>query len=134
MTTHSEPDDIRRFIKAIEQLAPDNVVPKGTPGYNNYTTQRAHWLGWLGLDSEPGSFLRSTGPRRGARYVYNHINEPKMLLWLIEASGVRRELRESARRASDGADTPPGKAAAIRKAVPWSEVLPPLSRRSGVAV
>ena len=52
MTTHSEPDDISRFIKAIEQLAPDNVVPKGTPGYNNYTTQRAHWLGWLGLDSE----------------------------------------------------------------------------------
>ena len=57
-----------------------------------------------------------------------------MLLWLIEASGVRRELRESARNAADGADTPPGKAAAIRKAVPWSEVLPALSRRSGVAV
>ena len=29
------------------------------------------------------------GTQRDARFAYNHIVEPKMLLWLIEAAGVK---------------------------------------------
>ena len=72
------------------------------------------------------------GNERGARNVYNRIVEPKMLLWLIAAAGVKRELVESAQAAA-AKDAPMAtRAAAIRKHVPWAEVEAALSDRARV--
>ncbi|MFO1309501.1 MAG: hypothetical protein U1F64_13840 [Burkholderiales bacterium] len=54
--------------------------------------------------------------------MYNHIVEPKMLLWLISAAGVKASDVGAAERAAKGATSLPAQSAAIRKHVPWSAV------------
>jgi len=125
----AQPDSIKWLIQAIRRLPADEPVAKGHPGYNNYRTQKEHWLGWLDPASGTGTYPRSSAPDRDARYVYNHIVEPKMLLWLISASGVRQELVEAAAEAAEAASSLAGKSAAIRKQVPWPEVAAALSAR-----
>ena len=122
MTIDDAPDSIDDFIAKIRDLTSDPPVEGRQPGYNNYTTQKDHWLGWLGATPGTGTYERKTPPNRGARYVYNHIVEPKMLLWLIGAAGVEPALVEAATQASLQARTLPGKSKAIRQLVPWSVV------------
>ena len=116
------PDSIDDFIAKIRDLTSDPPVEDRRPGYNNYSTQKAHWLGWLGATPGTGTYERKTPPNRGARYVYNHIVEPKMLLWLVEAAGVEAPLIGAAQQASLQARTLAGKSKAIRQLVPWSVV------------
>jgi hypothetical protein len=103
----------------IERLPTDREVPRGTQGYNRYRTQKAHWLGWLDSKSTSGTYQRHDAPERGAKFVYNHIMEPKMLLWLISASGLQIELVEQAKEASLNKKSMASSCAAIRKVVPW---------------
>jgi hypothetical protein len=128
METRVEPESIEWLIQAIRRLPSDEPVPARTPGYNKYTTQKDHWLGWLDPNAGTGTYPRRAGRDRDARYVYNHIVEPKMLLWLIAVSGVGPELLHSAKEAAKRAPTLQGKSAAIRKCVPWSIVADALSR------
>lgn len=128
---HKAPEQasVEWLIRAIQALPSDTPVPLRTPGYNKYTTQKAHWLGWLNPAAKTGSYPRMSGDERGARNVYNRIVEPKMLLWLIAAAGVRKELVDLA-QATAASDAPmPTRAAAIRKHVPWAEVEAALSKR-----
>lgn len=101
----------------------------GQLGYNNFRTQRDHWLGWLDPMSGTGTYQRADAPGRNAKYVYNHIVEPKMLLWLIAASGVEPTLVSAAQEAADRAQAMASKAAAIRRCVPWAVVAAALSSR-----
>jgi hypothetical protein len=116
------PNSIEWLIQAIGGLPSDAPVASGTPGYNNYTTQKDHWLGWLNPHSGTGAYPRKNGPGRDAQYVYNHIMEPKMLLWLIAAAGIRDDLLIAAEKAAESATSLAGKSAAIRRNVPWPEV------------
>lgn len=128
---HQAPDQasVEWLIRAIDALPSDDPVPLRTPGYNKYTTQKAHWLGWLDPAAKTGTYPRASGNERGARNVYNRIVEPKMLLWLISASGVRKDLVYSARAAAAKDAPMPTRAAAVRKDVPWEEVHSALSKR-----
>ena len=90
---------IAQFISAIRRLPPDE--PRSQPGVW-YRTQKEHWLGWLGEYHGPGAYGRAPSEERDARFVYNHIVCPEMLLWLIEASGGEPEPRRgSATRCRD---------------------------------
>jgi hypothetical protein len=106
---------INQFIHAIRSMPSDE--PRIDPS-KWYTTQKEHWLGWLGEYHGPGVYGRKRDAKRDAKYAYNHIVEAKMLLWLIEAAGVRKELFSAARRACIGASSLQEKSAAIRKHVP----------------
>ena len=123
MVTPKESISIARLVEAIRRLPSDARVPDRTPGYNNYNTQKDHWLGWLEPVVGRGSYLRSTGPDRDARFVYNHIGEPKMLLWLISAAGIDKSLIRAAEEASTEAESLAGKCAAIRRHAPWPDVV-----------
>ena len=129
MKSHDETDDIDWLINAIRGLPDDTAVPDRTPGYNKYRTQKDHWLGWLGATTGSGTYERTTPAGRGGRYVYNHIVEPKMLLWLIEAAGVQRTRVAAASHAALAATTLGAKSKMIRAVVPWSEVASALSER-----
>ena len=118
-------------MRAIEALPSDDPVPLHTPGYNRYTTQKAHWMGWLNPAAGTGSYARTSCDARGARNVYNRIVEPKMLIWLIEASGVPTGLVVAAKAASSNDMPMPTRAAAIRKRVPWVEVERALLKYAG---
>lgn len=111
---------IAQFRRAIRRL------PEDEP-YNDprkwYLTQKEHWLGWLGGYHGPGAYGRQTGVKRDAKFAYNHIVEPKMLVYLIRAIPLRDELVEAAEAAYENAgETMMAQSGAIRKVVPWSEI------------
>lgn len=114
-----KPVSIARFIKAIRALPSDEprVDPKKW-----YTTQKRHWLDWLRGYHGPGAYGRRPETRRDAEYVYNHIVEVKMLLWLIHAAGVERRLVSRARKSVAKGTTLAQQSAAVRKHVPWVTV------------
>lgn len=116
------------LASAIRRLPSDAPVPVKTPGYNNYSTQKDHWLGWLDPHSGTGTYPRVNKPGRTARDVYNRIVEPKLLLWLISAAGVPHELVATASRAADSAASLASKSAAVRRTVPWEVVVEALRR------
>lgn len=129
-----EPESIEWFIQAIRDLPSDEPVANRQAGYNNYRTQKDHWLGWLDPNSSTGTYPRADSPGRNARYVYNHIVESKMLLWLITASRVDPALIQAAQDAANRASSMSGRSAAIRKCVPWPVAAAALSRQSEARV
>ena len=110
---------VEKLIDVIQKLPSDKEVSIGTQGYNLYRTQKSHWLGWLDTKSNTGTYHRKEAPNRGAKFVYNHIMEPKMLLWLISASGVDMKLVTQAEENAANAKTMASSCAAIRKVVSW---------------
>ncbi len=110
---------IQKFRAAIQSLASDK--PSNNPAVW-YRTQKEHWLGWLKEYNGPGAYGRQTGRRRDARYAYNHIVNPQMLMWLIEASKVPKELVAAARQAAADGATMMQQSGAIRRHVPWEVV------------
>ncbi len=111
---------IETFRDAIKALPSDQ--PRDQPGVW-YRTQKEHWLGWLGEYEGPGAYGRLPNKRRDARFAYNHIVNPRMLLWLIQAAKVPQGLVAAATRAAQaGGATMVQQSAAIRRHVPW-EVL-----------
>ncbi|MDP3324687.1 MAG: hypothetical protein Q8S71_14230 [Hydrogenophaga sp.] len=130
MQTHTSKECIDWFIDAIRRLPSDDPVAYKTAGYNNYRTQKEHWLGWLNPAERTGTYPRREGIGHDARYVYNHIVEPKMLLWLIAVAGVTPDLVNAARAAADGVTMLPINAAAILLVVPWRLIAEALGRSS----
>lgn len=114
-----KPVTIAQFIEAIKRLPEDEPVEHRSLWYR---TQKEHWLGWLSHYDEPGPYRRKTGQNRDAKFAYNHIVCPEMLLYLIRSIGLRRELVEEAERACESSSRLSQKSGAIRKVVPWSEV------------
>lgn len=100
---------VEEFMDAIRKLPP-----------NEY---RDRWLRWLSEYDEPGYYNRLAGMNRGAKFVYNHIANPEMLLWLVQAAGVENGLVEMAKddfnRAPNNAQK---QCAAIRNHVPWDVI------------
>ncbi len=110
---------VRAFRRAIAALPSDPA--RRTPG-KWYTTQHEHWMGWLREYDGPGAYGRQPHAKRDARFAYNHIVEPKMLLWLIQACGVPASKRKAARAAIRQARSMMQQSAAIRRLVPWDDV------------
>jgi len=87
-----------------------------------YSSQKEHWLGWLGGYEGPGFYNRKDWDRT-AEYAYNHIVCPPMVLWLGEASGVPAAKVRAAKRAALAAKPSlSSKAAAIRRVIPWASI------------
>ncbi|MBK7411723.1 MAG: ASCH domain-containing protein [Ignavibacteria bacterium] len=87
-----------------------------------YSTQKEHWLGWLKEYHSPGAYDRKVTSGRDARYAYNHVMNPEMLLYLVRQSGVSKRLLAQAVREARGLKPIPKKMAAIRRVVPWDLV------------
>lgn len=118
---------IEELLRAIRRL------PADKPFYDQrkwYRTQKEHWIGWLGEYDGPGAYGRKSGIKRDARFAYNHIVEPKMLLWLVQASGVPSDLARAALAASTKAPTMQQQSSIIRRYVPWDVLAEALWRRS----
>lgn len=125
---------VRALRRAIAILPSDR--PQVTPG-KWYRSQHEHWLGWLRDYDGPGAYGRHPHAKRDARFAYNHIVEPRMLLWLIQACGVTASKVRAARVATRQARSMMQQSAAIRRLVPWDdveerlrEVVQPARRRS----
>lgn len=118
---------VPQLVWAIERL------PSGPPARKIgvwYTTQKEHWLGWLGEYNTGGAYGRKPGQNRDARYAYNHIANPEMLLWLASAAGVSPSRIKAGRNAAARKVTMPAQAGAVRYHVPWDEIEAKLWPRS----
>ena len=88
-----------------------------------FASHRHHWISWLEGYDGPGAYGRQN-PDRDARFVYNHLQNPGMLVWLAEGAGVNRVLVEEAARDAKGFNSCNLSriSAGVRRLVPWSEV------------
>ena len=125
--TRKESISINKFIRAIRRLPSDKPIDNPKKWYR---TQKEHWIGWLSEYHGPGAYERKTEKNRDARFAYNHIVEPKMLLWLIEAGGVNPSLVSAARHESAKEQSMQRQSAVIRRHVPWEVVAEALWRTS----
>ena len=87
-----------------------------------YSTQKEHWLGWLGDYDGPGAYGRQKWDADArAETIYNRVVNPAMVLWLGEAAGVPEAVvKKAASAALNAGDTLMSKAGAIRMTIPWS--------------
>ena len=87
-----------------------------------YKTQHEHWLGWLNGWRGPGAYSRKDW-NRSAEFVYDHIVNPQMLVYLAEAAGVNREsVTVAVKAALEDRGSMPSMSAAIRRIIPWETV------------
>ena len=114
-----DPVSIRDFLIAISRLPEDKQTYKPQKWYS---TQKEHWIGWLFEYNSPGAYNRNTTEGRDARFVYNHIVEPRMLLFLAQAAGVQRTIVIAARQSLKPNHSLAQQAAAVRKILPWELV------------
>lgn len=115
-TPSRTPSDLRG---AISKLSEDERIDNPKVWYRS---QREHWLGWLEGYESPGAYGRKVTSGRDARFVYNHVVEPKMLLYLAEASGVDASRVAEARKYAEAGPTMMARSAWIRRYVPWEVV------------
>lgn len=117
---------IAEFTRVIRQLPAGQVrIDKRVW----YRTQKQHWLGWLEEYHTPGAYGRRIDRRRDARYAYNHVVEPKLLLYLIRAVGFPRGVLSAAQRAVQAGGAKQRQSKEIRKSVPWEEMAKAISKR-----
>lgn len=85
-------------------------------------TQKEHWLGWLDDYDGPGYYNRCDWDR-DARFVYNHIQCPHMIIWLGEACGLPQAVLERAFHAAcDAGPNPASQCAAARRIICWDDI------------
>jgi len=87
-----------------------------------YESQKEHWVGWLYHYNSPGAYSRKVVSGRDAKFVYNHVVCPGLLLYLAQEAGVDPKLVRAARRAVSVRSTLMGQAGEIRRIIPWSVV------------
>jgi hypothetical protein len=114
-----DPISIRSLRTSIRGLPADSSVENPKKWY---LTQKEHWLGWLSEYNGPGAYGRQTRVKRDAKFAYNHIVQPEMLLYLANAAGVDRKLVAAANRAFIKGTTLMQKSSAIRGIIPWETV------------
>jgi hypothetical protein len=110
---------IRDLIIAISRLPEDRPINSPKKWYR---TQKEHWLGWLFEYNSPGAYGRQILEGRDAKFVYNHVVQPELLIYLAKASGVPRARVVSARKILAGGGTLMHQAAEIRRLIPWEVV------------
>lgn len=114
-----DPIPVRKLLAAIRKLQADR--PVHTPG-KWYRTQHEHWIGWLSEYHGTGAYGRNVTVERDAKFAYNHIVEPQMLLYLAGAAGVQRSKVSRARNAASDAKTLMQRAGIVRKHLPWTVI------------
>lgn len=117
---------IAELIRVIEKLPSDQPVDDPQVWYK---TQKEHWLGWLNNYDGPGGYGRQPGKQRDARYVYNHVVDPYLLLYLFDALDLPPDVIAYVELACERGKTLMEKSGFIRKIVPWSAVFQSIEKR-----
>ena len=87
-----------------------------------YESQKEHWIGWLFHYNSPGAYGRKVTSGRDARFVYNHIVNSQLLVYLAKASGVSPSLVRQAKKLAASEDIEMARSGVIRRIIPWELV------------
>jgi hypothetical protein len=91
------------------------------PLSHRYKTFKEQWSGWLEEYNGPGYYGRSDG-KRDARWVYQHLNNGNMIVWLNEAAGERPTVVLATISEMLRSDVKQTQAAIARRHLPWERV------------
>ncbi len=118
---HMSPSELRDLISRLS--ATDSYAERWPVAWEGAgRTQQQHWLGWLDGYDGPGYYHRSDW-HRDARFVYNHIQCPPMIVWLGEACGLPHATLEPAFQAAcDAGSSPASQCAAARRVIRWDDL------------
>jgi hypothetical protein len=70
---------IADLLIAISRMPEDRRVQSDEVWYES---QKEHWVGWLFHYNSPGAYGRKVVEGRNAKFVYNHVVCPELLLYL----------------------------------------------------
>lgn len=110
---------VNHFRNVIKKLKSDDSIISSRVYYK---TQKEHWLCFLNNYDFNQAYGRLQGMNRDARFVYNHIVCPSMLVYLIKAVGIESQLVDEVEKAAESGKTLMESAGKIRKIVPWSMI------------
>lgn len=79
---------------------------------------KQQWLDWLSGYDGPGFYGRENSDRT-ARFIFNRLNNPAMILWLAEASGVDQTLIRQASQFPRKNASKQTQAASVRTIISW---------------
>lgn len=119
---------IWKFLKAIYCLPNDEQVLPRSIGNRS---QKEHWLFWLLGYFGPGFYGRQNW-HRDAKFAYNHIVCPEMLVYLAHAIPLKQELIDGVDQANLTGSTMMEKLGVIRKVAPWAEIYQAFWGQEGV--
>lgn len=105
-----------RFHVAWSKLDPSDWK------FSGHNTQQKHWDGWLSGYDGPGGYGRANW-NRTAEFVYNHVVNPGLLVYLAEAAGAdSSKVRKAMRAAIAKGPTMSSMSGAVRKVISWADV------------
>ena len=116
MVDFSNEITVKQLLRKIKKLSSDESIDNPNVWYRN---QKEHWIGWLKEYEGPGAYGRQNKIKRNARFVYNHVVCPGLLLYLIRAIPLDEELIKCSEKAASRGNTLMEKSGLIRKVVPW---------------
>lgn len=108
--------EFRNKIKKLPYDKPEERAKLST------RCQKEHWLSWLFLYNYNGAYGRTPGQNRDAKWAYNHIVCPEMLLYLAKSININSALISEAEKIYETDVTEMHKAGEIRKLIPWTLV------------
>lgn len=127
-------DTPKTFLRCIKSLRKLNIPVPITEGYEDvlrnkrqhpkktwYTSQGEHWQGWLG-EYSGGGFYGRKNHKRTAKFVYNYIMCPPMLIWLAESAGIEECKIKRAVEESLQSDKYQQQCKKVRKVIAWNEI------------
>ena len=113
-------DDYTPITKSFDKRLAEQGQSHRDEWWNSH---KEHWLRWLKDYNSPGYKNRKNQAITSARVVYSRLACPPMLLWLIEASGVKRAKVKSAAEAALKTDKIfTMQSSVIRNIIQWEEV------------
>jgi hypothetical protein len=104
------------LLNMVRRLPEEPTVPARFP--NSF---KQAWVDWLSKYIRPGKYGRGDR-RRDARFIYNHLNHPEMIIWLAAASGAEAQLVRKAAGTMQEDDSHGTQAATVRRILPWGDV------------
>lgn len=110
------PKQLLARIRTFPEYMPISDV---VPWPRAYSSHREHWIKWLREYHTPG-FYQRTNSDRDARFIWGHIQNLGMVLWLAEAAGTAPDLVEGARlRSVSAGGNSARRCSAARHVLPW---------------
>ena len=122
MEATEDSHSIQELLSAVQKLPPKTPQASKLPIGEGYTTFQQQWIGWLKDYDGPGYYGRKDG-KRSARWVYQHLNNGKMIVWLNEAVGENPKTIEAAiEDMQRNGSSAQGQAKIARSHLPWDRV------------
>ena len=107
-------DEFRRKISKLPYDKPEERAKLST------RCQKEHWLSWLDDYNNNGDYGRTPGQNRDAKWAYNHVVCPEMLLYLAKSLKINKVLVLEAEKEYLTDCSEMHKSGVIRKVFPWS--------------